>query len=269
MASIAHLRGEEKVGLGVAVVAHIALFSLLLWHSQHAPSIIPPADRMTVSLASDVSLESTAPKPSDAGQAAVAPELAPVPEPLPAPMTVEIPPPPEQAIAKKSPNPPKPKATTAPKPAAKPTETSRSKAEPKSTSKKATGSLIGNDFLKGVSDQESASKGAPAAKFGAAERASLEQAINRQLKPYWQAPQGPDAELLVTVLSFDLNPDGSLAGSPRVVRQGGITPINEAQAKRHAEQAIRAVRLAAPFDLPPEFYDQWKHVSAWRFDRKL
>jgi hypothetical protein len=54
-----------------------------------------------------------------------------------------------------------------------------------------------------------------------------------------------------------------------VVRQEGITDSNRPQAARHAEQAIRAVQLAAPFDLPPEFYDKWKRIRAWRFDRKL
>ena len=34
------------------------------------------------------------------------------------------------------------------------------------------------------------------------------------------------------------------------------------------EQAIRAVRLAAPFNLPEEFYDKWKTVNS-RFDRRL
>jgi hypothetical protein len=54
-----------------------------------------------------------------------------------------------------------------------------------------------------------------------------------------------------------------------VVRQLGITDTNRAQADRHAEQAIRAVRLAAPFDLPEEYYDAWKRVSAFRFDKRL
>jgi hypothetical protein len=53
------------------------------------------------------------------------------------------------------------------------------------------------------------------------------------------------------------------------VRQEGITDANRAQAARHAEQAIRAVRLAAPFNLPDEFYPAWKRVTAFRFDRKL
>ena len=30
-----------------------------------------------------------------------------------------------------------------------------------------------------------------------------------------------------------------------------------------------AVRLAAPFDLPPDLYAAWKHVAQFRFDRKL
>ncbi|MXO58194.1 energy transducer TonB [Altererythrobacter salegens] len=257
MAAIAHLQGEEKVGLGIAVVAHIALFGLLLWHANRAPPAIPPTERMTVSLATDVSLESTAPEPSLDSQAAVAPEISPEPEPVPAPVTEPVPPPQPRTIASPTPAPPKSKPTTPPKP------------KPTASSKLGGGARLGDDFLKGVSAGERSGSGSPAAKFGPAEQASLEQAINRQLKKYWQAPQGPDAELLVTYLAFDLNSDGSLAGSPRVVRQEGITPTNEAQAARHAEQAVRAVRLAAPFDLPDEFYDKWKRVKSWRFDRKL
>lgn len=73
----------------------------------------------------------------------------------------------------------------------------------------------------------------------------------------------------MTVLSFNLNRDGSLAGTPTVVRQLGINDTNRTQAERHAEQAIKAVRLAAPFDLPVEYYDAWKRVSAFRFDKRL
>ena len=82
-------------------------------------------------------------------------------------------------------------------------------------------------------------------------------------------PHIPDAELLVTVLSFNLNPDGTLAGKPQVVSQSGITDGNRPQAGRHAELAVRAVELAAPFDLPAKYYNAWKRVSAFRFDRKL
>lgn len=95
------------------------------------------------------------------------------------------------------------------------------------------------------------------------------QAIAREIKPHWQPPSGPGVEDIITVLQFRLNEDGSLAGRPRMVSQRGVTDINRAQASRHAEQAIRAVQLAAPFDLPPEYYNAWKNVSAFSFDWKL
>jgi hypothetical protein len=99
---------------------------------------------------------------------------------------------------------------------------------------------------------------------------SLLGAISREIKPHWQgkAPEGADAELLVTVLRWNLNRDGTLAGTPTVVRQEGITDTNRPQAPRHAEQAIRAVQLAAPFDLPDQYYDTWKRVTI-RFDKRL
>jgi hypothetical protein len=112
-------------------------------------------------------------------------------------------------------------------------------------------------------------RGTPATTFGPAEAASLIQAISREIKPHWNAPQGVDAEKLVTVLSFNLNPDGSLNGTPRVVSQSGINDSNRPQAQLHAERAIRAVQLAAPFDLPAQFYDKWKIIRNAKFDRNL
>jgi protein TonB len=73
---------------------------------------------------------------------------------------------------------------------------------------------------------------------------------------------------LVTIVRFRLNADGSLSGSPTCLRQSGETPSNAAQKGLHCERAIRAVRLAAPFDLPEQFYDKWKLVDS-TFDRRL
>jgi hypothetical protein len=251
MAALSHLRREEKLGLGIAVVAHIALVAALIFEARREVPVIPPAERMTVSLADDVSLESTAPNPSQDAQAAVAPVLAPESEPLPAPVTTPVPrqldtPPPRQA------------SKAQPKPAPPPNPNQKS----------GGGSRIGDDFLKGIGSSQKADAGAPAATFGAAEAASLRQAIARQIKPHWSAPEGVDVEKLVTIVRFRLNKDGSLIGNPTVVSQSGITPSNEAQKGRHAEQAIRAIRLAAPFDLPEQFYDQWKTVNS-QFDRRL
>ena len=135
---------------------------------------------------------------------------------------------------------------------------------------KTGGSRIGADFLEGVTGAKSTEgKGTPAATIGPQVRSALSAAITRQLKPHWQAPQGPEAEELVTYLAFRLNKDGSLDGRPTVVRQSGITDVNRNQASRHAEQAIKAVQLAAPFNLPAEYYDAWKRVSSFKFDKRL
>jgi hypothetical protein len=252
MASLAHLNREERLGLIVAAVAHVALVGALVWQVRDEPEALPIPERMTVSLADEVSLESTAPNPVDESQAAVAPVLS--PEPAPAP---EV-----RQVARELPR-PTPRQTTTPRP------TPRQTPRPTQT-QRAGGTRMGDDFLEGAgSSERSNQRAAPAATFGAAERASLEQAINRELRPHWSAPQGLDAEKLVTVLSWELNPDGSLKGRPQVIRQSGITDSNRPQAALHAERAIRAVQLAAPFDLPDQFYDKWKRIRDWTFDKRL
>lgn len=301
MASFAHLSREERLGLGIAAAAHVALGLALYFQTQDEPTALPTPERMTVSLASEVSLQSASPNPSAEAQAAIAPVLAPepapAPEPVPAPdpvptqapkpeprpvpqptRTVTRPTPAPQPTArptakpKPAPSPSaKPTAQPKPSPSAKPSAQPTKRPTPTPTqTRSGGGSRIGADFLEGTSGGERTnSRGTPAATFGAAEAASLMQAISREIKPHWSAPQGVDAEKLVTVLSFELNPDGSLKGTPRVVSQSGITDSNRPQASLHAERAIRAVQLAAPFDLPDEFYDKWKRVSQLRFDRRL
>lgn len=257
MASFAHLSREERIGLGIAAAAHVALVAALVWQVRDDPTALPIPERMTVSLADEVSLESTAPDPSAEPQASIAPVLSPDPEPVVEPeVRPQVRPTPRQTVA------PRPDARQTSRPTPTPT--------PRASPTRAGGTRLGDDFLKGVGGTErSNSRGTPATTFGAAEQASLQQAINRQLKPHWSAPQGVDAEKLVTVLAWEFNPDGSLAGRPRVVSQTGITDSNRPQAALHAERAIRAVQLAAPFDLPEQFYDKWKRIREWRFDRRL
>ena len=259
MASFAHLSREERIGLGVAAAAHVALVAALVWQVRDNPTALPMPERMTVSLADEVSLESTAPDPSAEPQASIAPVLSPEPEPVVEPEVV-------REVSR-----PIPRPTVAPRPTPRATERPTPTPTPRATpTRQAGGTRLGDDFLKGVGGSErSNDRGSPAATFGAAEAASLIQAISREIKPHWNAPQGVDAEQLVTVLSFELNPDGSLKGRPRVVSQSGVTDSNRPQQELHAERAIRAVQLAAPFDLPDEFYDKWKRVSALRFDRRL
>lgn len=272
MVSFAHLSREERIGLGIAAAAHVALVAALVLHVRDDPTGLPIPERMTVSLASEVSLESTAPDPSAEPQASIAPVLSPEPEPMPEPI-VE----PEPIREQVRPTPPRPREVERPTPAPRPTASSRptpretARPEPRPTqASRSGGSRLGEDFLRGVGGSErTESRGTPAERAGPAERASIAQAIVRQLKPHWSAPQGVDAEKLVTVLSWELNPDGTLKGRPRVVRQTGITDSNRPQASLHAERAIRAVQLAAPFNLPEEYYDAWKSIRDATFDRNL
>ncbi|MFC3175285.1 hypothetical protein ACFOD9_13570 [Novosphingobium bradum] len=256
------LRPEEKAGLVVAIAAHVALVAWLMLNPP-APAPLPVPERMTVTISDEVAERSTSPEPKAEAAPAVAPVLA--PEPAPVPSSVASPAPVPQPVAKVAPQPlpkPAPRAITQPAP----------RPAPPKAAPAGGGSRLGADFLKGVAGGTTpgaAAKAPPAQALGAGVKAALSGAITRQLKPNWVAPQGVDIDQLVTVLAWDMNPDGTLAGSPRVVGQSGITDANRAQAQRHAEQAIRAVRLAAPFQLPADLYPAWRHVASFRFDRKL
>ncbi len=253
------LTRHEAAALIVAVALHAAL---VWWLAvlRPAPEPLPTPEAITVTLSDEVGLTSTSPTPDVAEPAAAsAPELGETP-PEPTPLERVEPSP----IARVQPRPPE---RVSPRP---PVKTPPPRVTPPNRS---GAQRVDRDFLKGVSGASGDSPSAlfPAAQIGANVRSSLVSAISRQVRPQWQGkvPQGADSEKLATILAFDLNPDGSLAGAPRVVRQDGLTDANRAQAPRHAEQAIRAVRLAAPFDLPAEYYNAWKRITSFRFDRKL
>lgn len=276
----------ELVSLSVAIVLHVALF-LTLWLYQDTPEVVPRIERVSVSLAEDVGLEAAAPDPVAESRASTAPTL--VTNPMPAPdfeATQPIPAP--RPVATTAPRPratraprlrPTPRATRAPRPRATSTAPRRRPDRPESqptqapaASTRGGGSRLSDNFLEGAGASTTSSETRmPASQIGRSARASIGQAISRQVRPHFQnrVPTGADAEKLVTILAFELNEDGTLKGRPRVVRQLGVTPANAAQKDRHAEVAINAVRRAAPFDLPAEYYNAWKSIGGARFDRNL
>jgi outer membrane biosynthesis protein TonB len=264
------LRQEEKIGLAAALVLHGALVAVLLMQAVRSEVSVFP-ERMTVSLATEVGLEAASPDPVAESRAAIAPTLAddpaPAPEPAPAERTERAQPTPPKPTARSASTQPaptrersRPDRTPAPKPSPAPAR----------AAERGGGSRIGDDFLEGKgSSAETRETRAPAATFGRAERAALSSAITRQLRPHWTAPSGIDAEKLVSTVSWDLNPDGTLKGRPRCKTDpASITTSNQPQAGLHCERAIRAVQLAAPFNLPEQFYDRWKALE-WQFDRRL
>ena len=301
MMALGNLRAEEKIGLAVAVALHAALFGMFMLRSTISP--VPVPQPISVTLSRDVGLNAAAPTHEDAAAdqaptlGAPPPTVAPAPVVTPQPAKIETPP-----VAKAIPQPkpvvmtksrpiaiirPQPEAekplkeaVATPRPAHKPAHPDKAVPSVKDWNlaapatpdhQPAGGSRVGNDFLKGIAGGKASGKATQqgAAVIGPEVKSALSGAIAHQLKPRWMAPEGVDADKLVTILSWDLNADGTLAGPPHMVRQEGITDSNRPQAARHAEQAIRAVELAAPFKLPAEYYGVWKHVRSFEFNRTL
>jgi hypothetical protein len=262
------LRNDEKIGLGAAVLLHGALVGVLAMQTMRQEVTVFP-ERINVSLATEVGLEAAAPNPVPESRAAIAPTLADDPAPAAAAK-------PEPA-ARVAPVPPKPPARTAAQQPAPTRDRSRPDRTPPATTparqtapKAGGGSRIGDDFLPGKGSSTTTTETrAPAAKFGAQEAADLRSAISRQIKRNWTAPNGVEAELLVSVVRWQLNPDGTLKGRPTCkTTPSSITASNRPQASLHCERAIRAVQLAAPFKLPEPFYSRWDDLE-WQFDRRL
>jgi outer membrane biosynthesis protein TonB len=278
----------EKGALGVAALGHVALFGLLSVGFLATPN---PADLKSkpieVSLTDEIALESGSPTPNADPKQIEAPEEGPLelastpPPPAPPTPRVETTPPPrvEPAPAPRpaeraKPAPPRPRATPpAAKPAPRRSRLDSSIVENLRERTKAgrpRASRLSRNMVEGATDSPSRGRDTtpPGSTASPAVKSALAAEIVRQLKPHWRAPTGADADQLVTVVSARLNRDGSLAGTPEVVSQTGVTASNRAQADLHKERAVRAVQLAAPFNLPEEFYNEWKLLRP-RFDRRL
>lgn len=258
---------EESLGLALALVGHAVLFAWLIWQDPAPPPPLP--ERMTVTISDEVGLTSAAPAPQAEAAPDKGPEIGEAPPP-PAPEPVQV--------AKPAPVPLRPApapAKAAAKPAAQPLKPAAKQPQvaqklPIKPATKAGASSFDDAFSRGIPGAKTQGKAqtAPAAITGAV-RNSLAGEVARQLKRRWQGPNGLEIEKLATTVEWSLNPDGTLAGQPRVVSQTGITDANRPQAKRHQEQALKAVRLAAPFTtLPPQYYTAWKTLR-FTFDWKI
>ncbi|RYY28269.1 MAG: cell envelope biogenesis protein TolA [Sphingomonadales bacterium] len=252
----------EGFGLTIAIAGHAALFGLLSVGFLATPNPVKlEATPIEVAIVDDVGLTSTSPVPTMEEPAAkLSPIEAPI-EPDSAPPT-----PVEKAEPAPKPQPAPPKPAPAPAPDAKPAKPTKPTSAP-APAKPApnrnaapTGRLDG--IVSGLTDKASPSKSTtpPAAAIGPQVKSALAAEILRQIKPRWSPPSGADSDKLRTTVQVRLNEDGSIAGEPRVT-QTGVTDGNSAQAALHRERAIRAVKLAAPFKLPAQFYEAWKTIA--------
>lgn len=258
---------SEGAGLTVSLLGHVVLFGILSVGFLATPNPLKLKPQpIEVALVDDVGLESTSPNPtSEAPAARLSPVEAPI-EPEAAPPQPEANPEPSRP----QPAPPKPAPAPDARAAPRTPPKSAAAANPSRSAPRRpvapTGRLDG--ILNGLSDKPSTSKSTtpPAATVGPQVKAALQAEVMRQIRPHWAPPSGADSDKLRTIVRARLNPDGSLAGAPQIVRQTGVTDSNRAQADLARERAIRAVKLAAPFKLPSQFYDAWKVIEPTLFE---
>lgn len=264
----------EGTGLGLAVLGHVILFGLLTvgFLATPNPAKLEPTP-IEISLTDEVGLKSEAPEVNREAPAERLAEVPAPPEPVtPPPVTQPEP----EPVVRPNPAPPKAEPRPAPRkpepPKAEPKKASapapKAPAKPTTREARPTGRLTG--IVDGLTDQSSKGKAKTpqASQIGAAVKSSLAAEVIRRLRPHWRSPTGADVELLRTTVEIRLNRDGSLAAPPRVINQTGVNASNRAQADLHKERALNAARLAAPFNLPAEYYDAWKLLRP-NFDRNL
>jgi colicin import membrane protein len=94
---------------------------------------------------------------------------------------------------------------------------------------------------------------------------SLRGILREQMERCYVPPVGAaGGNVILPVLDVRFNPDGTLAGEPRVLRSGP-TPLD----RTIADAALRAVRRCAPYKIPASFgpyYESWKH---WNIEFEL
>jgi len=244
------------------------------------------------------------PKPAPEPAPAPKPKPAPKPEPAPAPKPKPVPKPekpkPEKkpveakeskaepkkatakpdskAEAKKSPAKPTTAKSEPKHAAAAPTkaQTPPSKAkgtgsDAKSTLKRPRGSLLDDDFRKGLTSSPSTAKpsaAAPGATMNAKAAADIGSAIQRQVQPcaLQQVVTGPGVSRIIVKVHLQINRDGSLAGSPTIdPDHGGVDDNNRRYVDAVDRAAIASFKGCAPLrGLPADLYDVphgWKSFT--------
>lgn len=267
------LSREEAFGLGLAALGHVALVWVLV--TAKAPELLPPIDRVSVTLSDEMGAVSTSPKPQsdpvadkgpELGEPAPAEEAVTPPQPQPQPQPQPKPQPAPQPRAKAVPPPkpaPAPPSKAAPANPQQPAKATQPKAMPAAKAPaKAGASSFDQLFAKGIPGGSSKGKDqtAAASQASAQQVASWSSSINARVRGPWNScpVSGLDVGKLRASVRFTLDPNGRVA-SIEDFDVTGVTEANRPQVKPFKDCAIRAIRLAAPFTgLPPEFHDQWK-----------
>jgi outer membrane biosynthesis protein TonB len=255
-------RGEAQ-GTALALLLHVALVVALTMNIASPPKTPePPAVEVELVESEDVALTAAAPQQASPPPPSQAPAPA---EPTPA-----LPEPPQPAPSLPPPEPivrptPAPVVRQAPlprpAPAARsvPTRPSPPQARPAPARPALPRqSRLGDDFLASVpnappSPARSAQQGA--AIFSAAAKASVNDAILRQIRPCAdrQPALGPGADRLRVVINLRIDRSGRVSRTERIdVR--GVDDENRAFEDLAYNQAVAVFRSCSPLRLPAELY---------------
>ena len=225
----------EWTGTGAALLFHVALIGALSMSLANVPSV-PEPPAMDVEFVDDVGLTSAAPQ------------------------TVAIPPPASQApeIGEAEPVEPVPTIQPQPTPSIAPTP-ARPRPVPAKPAPRV--SRIGDDFLKGIKDDDLAPRAGPskpaAPTFSATARASVGQAILRQVQPCAdrQPYIGEGANQVRLTINLKLARNGRLIRPPVVLRTSGDPDDRARYGELLEDQVRRIFAQCTPLRLPAELYD--------------
>jgi hypothetical protein len=90
---------------------------------------------------------------------------------------------------------------------------------------------------------------------------SEEDALRRQIQQCWNMPIGArDAQNLIVEIMIDVNPDRTVQHVEIVDKSRFASDPFFRTAAEAAQRAVLSPRCT-PLDLPPEKYEQWKHID--------
>jgi hypothetical protein len=177
--------------------------------------------------------------------------------PAAAPLPFAVPPPPRLAPARGEAEPVEPvpavRPTPAPTPVARPAPRTPPRPAPRAP-------RIGDDFLKGIGEAPSKSNAPPkpaAATFSAQARASVGQAILRQVQPCADRQPfiGEDANQVRLTINLKLARSGRLIRPPVVLRTSGDPDLRAKYGDLLEDQVRRIFAECTPLRLPADLYD--------------
>ena len=258
------MENSEKAGLGVAVVAHIALFTLLSYQIGSPDPLKFENPPMAVEIFAESAPVATAPQLSTAPPAARLgdpdardqPVLAPPEPPKPVAREVVRAAPPQRRVEPQRPPPPRQATPPTRNPPAQ-----RTPPVVPARNRDPSGALDGAvDAVARDAQRNARSTAPPAVQTAAAIRADIRVSINSEVRSPWNSCRvsGIDVDQLKTTIVFRLTQAGGLERITSV-NTSGVNDSNRPQLQRFEECARRAIQLAAPFaNLPPEHFSYWQ-----------